>query len=185
MSRVGRLPVAVPSGVQVQINGSDVRVKGPKGELNQTFSPEIGIELQGNAVHVTRPNDEPRMRALHGTTRALINNMVVGVSAGFTKVLEVDGVGYRAEMNGANLVLALGFSHPVTIVPEPGITFEADPKTRVVKISGIDREQVGQVASDIRKIRPPEPYKGKGIRYQGEKIRRKAGKSGKGKGGKK
>lgn len=185
MSRVGRLPVAVPSGVQVEINGSDVRVKGPKGELKRTFSPEIGIALEGSAVHVTRPNDEARVRALHGTTRALINNMVVGVSAGFTKVLEVDGVGYRAEMNGVNLVLNLGFSHPVIVVPEPGITFEADAKTRVVKISGIDREQVGQVASDIRKIRPPEPYKGKGVRYQGEKIRRKAGKSGKGKGGKK
>jgi large subunit ribosomal protein L6 len=177
--------VAVPNGVQVEINGSDVRVKGPKGELKRTFSPEIGIALEGNAVNVTRPSDEARLRALHGTTRALINNMVVGVSAGFTKVLEVEGVGYRAEMNGANLVLNLGFSHPVVLEPETGITFEADPKTRQVKISGIDREQVGQVASDIRKIRPPEPYKGKGIRYQGEKIRRKAGKSGKAKGGKK
>lgn len=185
MSRVGRLPVAVPNGVQVEINGSDVRVKGPKGELQRSFSPEIGITMEENQVNITRPSDEPRLRALHGTTRALINNMVVGVSTGFTKVLEVDGVGYRAEMNGTNLVLALGFSHPVTIVPETGITFEADSKTRVVRVSGIDREQVGQVASDIRKIRPPEPYKGKGIRYQGEKIRRKAGKSGKGKGGKK
>jgi len=185
VSRVGRLPVTVPNGVQVEINGSDVLVKGPKGELNRTFSPEIGITLEGNEVHVTRPNDEARLRALHGTTRALINNMVVGVSTGFTKVLEVDGVGYRVELKDANLVMALGFSHPVTIEPEPGITFEADAKTRVVRVMGIDREQVGQVASDIRKIRPPEPYKGKGIRYQGEKIRRKAGKSGKGKGGKK
>jgi large subunit ribosomal protein L6 len=171
--------------VQVEINGSDVRVKGPKGELKRTFSPEIGITLEGNQVLVTRPNDEARLRALHGTTRALLNNMVVGVSTGFTKVLEVDGVGYRVELSGANLVMGLGFSHPVTIEPEPGITFEADAKTRVVRVIGIDREQVGQVASDIRKIRPPEPYKGKGIRYQGEKIRRKAGKSGKGKGGKK
>ena len=185
MSRVGRLPVAVPSGVQVQINGSDVRVKGPKGELKRTFSPEIGIALEGSTVHVTRASDEARIRALHGTTRALINNMVVGVSTGFTKVLEVDGVGYRAEMSGANLLLNLGFSHPVTVVPEAGITFEADAKTRQIKVIGIDREQVGQVASDIRKIRPPEPYKGKGIHYLGEKIRRKAGKSGKGKGGKK
>ena len=185
MSRVGRLPVTVPNGVQVEINGCDVRVKGPKGELKRTFSPEIGITLEGNLVHVTRPNDEARLRALHGTTRALLNNMVVGVSTGFTKVLEVDGVGYRVELSGANLVMGLGFSHPVTIQPEPGITFEADAKTRVVRVIGIDREQVGQVASDIRKIRPPEPYKGKGIRYQGEKIRRKAGKSGKGKGGKK
>ena len=177
--------MAVPSGVQVEINGSDVRVKGPKGELKRTFSPEIGIALEGSTVHVTRASDEARIRALHGTTRALINNMVVGVSTGFTKVLEVDGVGYRAEMSGANLLLNLGFSHPVTVVPEAGITFEAGAKTRQIKVIGIDREQVGQVASDIRKIRPPEPYKGKGIHYLGEKIRRKAGKSGKGKGGKK
>ena len=185
MSRIGKLPVDIPAGVTVSVAGSVVTVKGPKGELKRTFSPEIGITLEGNQVLVTRPNDEARLRALHGTTRALLNNMVVGVSTGFTKVLEVDGVGYRVELSGANLVMGLGFSHPVTIQPEPGITFEADAKTRVVRVIGIDREQVGQVASDIRKIRPPEPYKGKGIRYQGEKIRRKAGKSGKGKGGKK
>jgi len=179
MSRIGRLPVTVPAGVQVSIAGNEVKVKGPQGEMQRLFSPVVSIELQSGKVVVTRSSDEAQVRALHGTTRALIQNMVTGVSAGFTKVLEIDGVGYRAEMKGANLVLFLGYSHPVEVPPPAGITFDVDTKTRQVKISGRDREQVGQVASDIRKIRPPEPYKGKGVHYLGEKIRRKAGKSGK------
>jgi large subunit ribosomal protein L6 len=175
------LPVAVPAGVQVNIDGSEVSVKGPKGELKRLFSPVVDIKLDGSELSVTRSSDEASVRALHGTTRALIQNMVTGVSTGFTRVLEVDGVGYRAEMDGNTLVLYVGYSHPVRVEPPAGISFEVDTKTRQVKIHGFDREQLGQLAADIRKIRPPEPYKGKGIRYEGEKIRRKAGKSGKGK----
>jgi len=185
VSRIGRLPIAVPSGVQVTIEGSGVTVKGPKGEMKRLFSPVVSIAMENGQVVVTRSSDEQPVRALHGTTRALLQNMVTGVSTGFTKTLEVEGVGYRAEMNGANLMLYVGYSHPVEVVPPAGISFEADPKTRVVRVMGADREAVGQMASDIRKIRPPEPYKGKGLRYQGEKVRRKAGKAGKGKGGKK
>ncbi|MEA4909665.1 MAG: 50S ribosomal protein L6 [Chloroflexi bacterium] len=181
MSRIGRLPVAVPAGVQVNIDGTEVQVKGPKGALSRSFSPAIQIDMDEGKIVVQRSSEEPTVRALHGTTRALIQNMVTGVSAGFTKVLEVDGVGYRAEMDGTNLVLYVGYSHPVVIKPEEGISFAVDTKTRQVKVNGIDREQVGQVSADIRKVRPPEPYKGKGIRYQGERIRRKAGKAGKAK----
>jgi large subunit ribosomal protein L6 len=179
VSRIGRLPVTVPAGVEVKINRSDVMVKGPKGELKRTFSPQITIKMEEGQVVVTRPSDEPSIRALHGTTRALIQNMVTGVSTGFTKVLEVEGVGYRPDKEGNNLVLHVGYSHPVVVEPVDGITFEVDSKTREIKIHGYDREVVGQVASDIRKVRPPEPYKGKGIRYQGERVRRKAGKAGK------
>lgn len=182
MSRIGRLPVAVPAGVTVQINGHDVHVKGPKGEMKRLFLPVVGIALENNQVLITRSSDEPTVRALHGTTRALISNMVTGVSTGFTLVLDIEGVGYRAEMNGANLVLYVGYSHPVVMEPPAGISFEVDTKTRQVKISGFDKELVGQIAANVRKVRPPEPYKGKGIRYHGEKIRRKAGKAGKGKG---
>ena len=182
MSRIGRLPVTVPAGVQVDINGTEVAVKGPKGELKRSFSPSISIAKEGGQIIVKRESDEAQQRALHGTTRALIQSMVTGVSSGFTKVLEIEGVGYRAEMNGQNLVLYLGFSHPVPIEPPAGISFEVDTKTRQVKISGFDKEQIGQLAADIRKIRPPEPYKGKGVHYLGEKIRRKAGKAGKSKG---
>jgi large subunit ribosomal protein L6 len=181
VSRIGRLPVNVPAGVDVNIKGSEVRVKGPKGELSRLFSPAVGISMEEGQIVVQRESDEATVRALHGTTRALLQNMVTGVSDGFTKVLEVDGVGYRAEMNGANLVLYVGYSHPVVVEPPQGISFDVDTRTRQVKVMGYDRETVGQVASDIREVRPPEPYKGKGIRYQGEKIRRKAGKSGKGK----
>ena len=181
MSRIGRLPITVPAGVKVDINGSEVTVKGPKGELKRLFSPEIGIEMDGNVINVTRSSDVAAMRALHGTTRALLHNMVVGVSDGFTVTLEVDGVGYRPEMNGKNLVLYVGYSAPKEVVPEDGISFEVDGKTRQIKVMGHDREQVGQVAANIRGIRPPEPYKGKGIHYLGEHIRRKAGKSGKAK----
>ena len=181
MSRIGRLPIAVPASVKVVVEGSTVRVKGPNGELVRDFSPSMAISLDNGVVSVTRGSDAPSQRALHGTTRALLNNMILGVSSGFTRTLEIDGVGYRAEMSGQNLVLNLGFSHPVEIKPPAGITFSADPKARQVKISGFDKEQVGQVAANIREIRPPEPYKGKGIHYLGEHIRRKAGKSGKAK----
>jgi large subunit ribosomal protein L6 len=181
VSRIGRLPVVVPSGVKVDIQGTLVRVKGPKGELEASFSPTISLGMENGQVLVTRHSDEASFRALHGTTRALINNMIVGVSSGFVRVLEIDGVGYRAEMSGKNLVLYLGFSHPVTVEPAEGISFEVDTKTRQIKISGFDKQQIGQVAANIREIRPPEPYKGKGVHYLGEKIRRKAGKSGKAK----
>jgi large subunit ribosomal protein L6 len=180
VSRIGRLPVAVPNGVQVNVQGSDVHVKGPKGEMKRTFSPTVSIELQNGEVVITRQSDHPKERALHGTTRAVIANMVQGVSSGFTRVLEVDGVGYRAEMQGKDLALFVGYSHPVKIEPPAGISFEVDLKTRQIKVNGYDREVVGQTASEIRRVRPPEPYHGKGIRYAGEKIRRKAGKAGKG-----
>jgi large subunit ribosomal protein L6 len=170
--------------VQVDIKGSEVRIKGPKGEMVRHFSPEIGIALENGQILVTRSSDLAPIRALHGTTRALIHNMVTGVSTGFTTVLEVDGVGYRVELDGKKLALYVGYSHPFIIDPPTGIDFEVDSKTRTVKVNGYDNEVVGQLASDIRKIRPPEPYLGKGIRYKGEKIRRKAGKAGKGKGAK-
>jgi len=182
VSRIGRLPVTVPGSVQVELKGSEVHVKGPKGEMKRLFSPKLGIALENGQIQVTRSSEEATVRALHGTTRALISNMVTGVSTGFTKVLEVDGVGYRVEMDGAKLALYVGYSHPIIIDPPTGISFEIDSKTRLVKVNGYDNEVVGQMAADIRKIRPPEPYLGKGIRYQGEKIRRKAGKAGKGKG---
>lgn len=182
MSRIGRLPVTVPAGVQVKVNGLELHVKGPKGELSRTFSPVVEIKLESSQIVVTRSSDEPSIKALHGTTRALINNMVTGVSTGFTRLLDVEGVGYRPELNGKDLVLYVGYSHPVTVNPPEGISFDVDTKARQIKILGFDREQVGQTAADIREIRPPEPYKGKGIRYHEERIRRKAGKAGKGKG---
>ena len=180
MSRIGRLPVVVPNGVQVNVQGSDVHVKGPKGELKRTFSSLVGIELQNGEVVITRKSDNPKERAMHGTTRAVIANMVHGVSSGFEVVLAVEGVGYRAEMQGKDLALFVGYSHPVKMAPPAGISFEVDQKTRQIKVLGYDREVVGQTASEIRRVRPPEPYHGKGIRYLGEKIRRKAGKAGKG-----
>jgi len=180
MSRVGRMPVAVPGGVQINIEGSHVKVKGPKGELQRTFSPLIGIALENGQVTITRKSDNPAERALHGTTRAVLANMIHGVSSGFTTVLEVDGVGYRPELSGKNLMLYVGYSHPVEFPPPAGISFEVDQKARQIKVMGFDKEVVGQTASDIRKVRPPEPYHGKGIHYAGERIRRKAGKAGKG-----
>jgi len=180
VSRIGRLPVAVPSGVQVNVQGSNVHIKGPKGELKRTFSPLVAIAMENNQVVVTRKSDNAEERALHGTTRAVIANMIHGVSSGFTVVLEVEGVGYRAEMEGKNLALHVGYSHPVKVEPPAGIAFEVDLKTRQIKVSGYDREVIGQTAAEIRGVRPPEPYHGKGIRYSGEKIRRKAGKAGKG-----
>jgi large subunit ribosomal protein L6 len=180
VSRIGRLPVVIPSGVQVNVQGSDVHVKGPKGEMKRTFSPIIGIAMENGQVVITRNSDDAAERALHGTTRAVIANMVRGVSSGFSVVLEIEGVGYRAEMDGKNLSLFVGYSHPVKIEPPTGISFEVELKTRQIKVFGYDKEVVGQTASEIRRVRPPEPYHGKGIRYQGEKIRRKAGKAGKG-----
>jgi large subunit ribosomal protein L6 len=180
VSRIGRLPVAIPSGVQINVQGSDVHVKGPKGEMKRTFSSLVGIAMENGQVVITRNSDAAAERALHGTTRAVIANMVRGVSSGFQVVLEVEGVGYRAEMEGKNLSLFVGYSHPVKIEPPTGISFEVELKTRQIKVLGYDKEVVGQTASEIRRVRPPEPYHGKGIRYQGEKIRRKAGKAGKG-----
>lgn len=180
MSRIGRLPVTIPAGVQVDVQGSNVYVKGPKGELKRAFSPLIDIALENNQVILKRNSDRPEERALHGTTRAVIANMIQGVSAGFVTTLEVEGVGYRAEMDGKTLVLNVGYSHPVRVEPPAGISFEVDQKTRQIKVLGFDRELVGQTAAEIRRVRPPEPYHGKGIRYAGEKIRRKAGKAGKG-----
>lgn len=180
MSRIGRLPVAIPSGVQVNVQGSNVHVKGPKGELNRSFSAQVAISMENGEVVVTRKSDHPAERALHGTTRALIANMVRGVSSGFEVVLEVEGVGYRAEMVGKVLALYVGYSHPVKVEPPAGISFEVELKTRQIKVLGYDREVVGQTAAEIRGVRAPEPYHGKGIRYLGEKIRRKAGKAAKG-----
>jgi large subunit ribosomal protein L6 len=172
--------VAVPNGVQINVQGSDVHVKGPKGELKRTFSPQIGIALENGELVITRKSDDPKERALHGTTRAVLANMVRGVSSGFETVLQVEGVGYRAELQGKDLALFVGYSHPVKFPPPAGISFEVDLKTRQIKVLGYDREAVGQTAAEIRRVRPPEPYHGKGIRYLGEKIRRKAGKAGKG-----
>jgi len=180
VSRIGRLPVAVPGSVQVNVQGSAVHVKGPKGELKRTFSNLIGISLEDGQVMITRKSDNPSERALHGTTRAVIANMVRGVSTGFEISLGIEGVGYRAEMQGKDLALFVGYSHPVKVEPPAGVSFEVDLKTRQIKVLGYDREVVGQTAAEIRGVRPPEPYHGKGIRYVGEKIRRKAGKAGKG-----
>jgi large subunit ribosomal protein L6 len=168
----------VPSSVKVEINGRKVSVTGPKGTLQREFPPEVRLHQDDGQLVVTRPNDEPRERAMHGLSRALLSNMVVGVSDGFTRTLELVGVGYRAQMQGANVSLALGFSHPVVIEPPAGISFSVEGPRLLV--SGADKEAVGQVAANIRALRPPEPYLGKGIRYQGEVVRRKAGKSGKG-----
>jgi large subunit ribosomal protein L6 len=178
MSRVGKNPIPVPQGVEVRIDGPTVTVKGPKGELSRELNPEMRVEQSDGQVVVSRPSDQPRHRAMHGLTRTLVANMVAGVSTGFTKTLELQGVGYRAQMQGSDLVLAVGYSHPVHVAPPPGIEFEVDGTTKII-VKGINREDVGQTAADVRKIRPPEPYKGKGIRYQGEYVRRKAGKAGK------
>ncbi|HRQ31710.1 MAG: 50S ribosomal protein L6 [Anaerolineaceae bacterium] len=180
MSRIGRLPVEIPSGVQVNVQGSNVHVKGPKGELKRAFSPHISISMEDGQVIVKRQSNHPVERALHGTTRALIANMVHGVSVGFVVTLAVEGVGYRAEMDGKALMLYVGYSHPVKVEAPEGVSFEVDQKTRQIKVMGYDREVVGQTASEIRGVRPPEPYHGKGIRYLGEKVRRKAGKAAKG-----
>lgn len=178
MSRIGKMPVTVPSGVDVKIDGQNVTVKGSKGELARTFHERVGFEMAGDVLTVTRPDDVRESKALHGLSRALLNNMVVGVSEGFTKDLEIQGVGYRAALKGSDIELQVGFSHSVTVGAPDGITFEVPEPTKI-SVSGIDKELVGQVAANIRKVRPPEPYKGKGIRYVGEYVRRKAGKAGK------
>ncbi|RPJ02484.1 MAG: 50S ribosomal protein L6 [Chloroflexi bacterium] len=180
MSRIGRKPIPIPNKVQVTIDGSAVTVKGPKGELHHEFPPEIGIQQEGAQVLVSRPTDQQRHRALHGMTRALINNMVTGVSTGFERVLMVEGVGYRAEMEGKNLVMHLGYSHPIPVTPPADVEFVVEERGRVIRIRGIDKQVVGELAANIRKLRPPEPYKGKGVRYDREIVRRKAGKAGKG-----
>jgi large subunit ribosomal protein L6 len=178
MSRIGNKPVDLPQGVDVKIDGRLVTVKGSKGELARNFHERIGFDLEEGVVNVTRPDDERESRALHGLSRALLANMVIGVSDGFRKELEIHGVGYRASLKGSDVELLVGFSHPVLVEAPEGVTFEVPEPTRIV-VSGIDKEQVGQVAANIRKVRPPEPYKGKGIRYTGEYVRRKAGKAGK------
>jgi large subunit ribosomal protein L6 len=180
VSRIGRLPIEIPSGVQVDVDGLEVCVKGPKGEMKRSFSQLIGIKKENNQLNISRNSDDPAERALHGTTRAVIANMIHGVNKGFEVVLQVEGVGYRAEMEGKNLSLFVGYSHPVKMEPPAGVSFETEAKTRLIKVLGFDKELVGQIAANIRKVRPPEPYHGKGLRYLGERVRRKAGKAGKG-----
>ena len=177
MSRVGKKPVDVPGNVTVKIDGNHVMVKGPGGELSHEVHPEIGVALDGTQINVTRPSDQKRHRALHGLTRSLINNMVCGVDKGFNKKLEIHGVGYKAEQNGTDIRLFVGYSHPVDYAVPDGITISVETPTKLA-VEGIDKEVVGQTAAEIRKVRPPEPYKGKGIRYEGEHVRRKAGKTG-------
>lgn len=178
MSRIGRLPIPISPKVQVTIDGTHVVVKGPKGELAMDVHPDMRLHLDDGKLIVTRPTDQPQHRALHGLTRSLLANMVTGVEEGFTKTLELQGVGYRAQQAGSKVQLALGFSHPVEVQPPPGISLEVDGTSRI-HVRGIDRQLVGQVAANIRRLRPAEPYKGKGIRYADERVRRKAGKAGK------
>jgi large subunit ribosomal protein L6 len=181
MSRIGRKPIAIPSGVAVDVSGENyMSVKGPKGALELQAAPALGIALEDGSLVVTRPDEDRRNRSLHGLTRTLIDNMVTGVTNGFRKNLEIHGVGYRAQMDGANLVLNVGYSHPVRMVPPDGVSYALDGQTRIA-VEGIDKQLVGEEAARIRKVRPPEPYQGKGIRYEGERVRRKAGKAGKAK----
>lgn len=177
MSRIGRAPITVPAGVTITQNGNVVTVKGPKGELTREFVADMIIEVADNTITVKRPTDNKEHRALHGLTRTLLNNMVIGVTAGFSKTLEINGVGYRAAKQGNNINLSLGFSHPVIVEPPTGITFEVPAPNKII-VSGINKEVVGAMAAKIRGYRQPEPYKGKGIKYEGEVIRRKVGKAG-------
>jgi len=178
MSRIGRMPVTVPSGVDVTINGREVTVKGPKGTLSLEVAEPIKVSQADGTITVTRPSDEGEVRALHGLSRSLIANMVTGVTDGYRKTLEIVGVGYRVQARGNDLEFALGFSHPVPVAAPEGISFKVETPTRFI-VEGIDKQQVGEVAANIRKLRKPDPYKGKGVRYQGEQIRRKVGKAGK------
>jgi large subunit ribosomal protein L6 len=178
MSRVGKLPITIPAGVDIDISGNHVVVKGPKGTLERDVSPQLRLVTDDGQLRVERPDDEKRSRELHGLTRTLINNMVVGVTEGYRRGLEIQGVGYRAQLVGTKLQLNLGYSHPIEIDPPEGIAFEVDNPTRVA-VTGIDKELVGQIAAKVRAARKPEPYKGKGVRYAGEVVRRKAGKAGK------
>ncbi|MEO0198680.1 MAG: 50S ribosomal protein L6 [candidate division WOR-3 bacterium] len=183
MSRIGKKPIEIPKGVDVKLDGNHIVVKGPKGTLELDIHPEITVKVEGNFIKVERPSDKKIHRALHGTMRQLISNMIEGVTKGFSKELEIVGTGYRARMDGSKLVINIGFSHPVELVPPPGIQFEVEGQN-IIRVKGIDKQLVGNVAAQIRAIRPPEPYKGKGIRYRGEVIRRKAGKAGVKAGGK-
>jgi len=178
MSRIGKLPIPVPANVDVKIDGQQISVKGPKGTLAHTVAEPITVEREDGVLAVKRPDDERRSRALHGLTRSLVNNLVVGVIDGYEKKLEIHGVGYRVQLKGSDLEFSLGFSHPVKVSPPEGITFTVEAPTRF-SVSGIDKQRVGEVAANIRKLRKPDPYKGKGVRYAGEKIRRKVGKTGK------
>lgn len=178
MSRIGKNPIEIPAGVDVTIDGQNVTVKGPKGELSLTISEPITVAKEDNSIVVTRPNDERRSRALHGLSRSLVNNLVVGVTQGYTKKMEIFGVGYRVQAKGSDLEFALGYSHPVPIEAPAGITFAVESPTKF-SVSGIDKQQVGEISAVIRRLRRPDPYKGKGIRYEGEQIRRKVGKTGK------
>ncbi|MEU3331162.1 50S ribosomal protein L6 [Glutamicibacter creatinolyticus] len=178
MSRIGRLPITVPAGVDLKIDGQDVTAKGPKGELSLTVAAPITVALEETTLTVSRPNDERESRSLHGLTRSLIENMIIGVTQGYEKKLEIHGTGYRVQAKGANLELALGYSHPVSVEAPAGITLTVEGNNKIT-VAGIDKQQVGEVAANIRKLRKTEPYKGKGIRYAGEQIRRKVGKAGK------
>ena len=179
MSRIGKAPITLPKGVSVKMDGSQVTVKGSKGSLSQTFNSSMKIDLSDGTLTVSRPTDSREHRSLHGLTRALLNNMVIGVNEGFTKTLLIDGVGYRAEMQGKTLVLSVGYSHPVPFEPEADLAFAVEDRGKKIMVSGINKQVVGEISARIRKTRPPEPYKGKGIRYEGEYVRRKAGKAGK------
>lgn len=178
MSRIGRNPITVPGGVEVSLDGRKVTVKGPKGTLSHTVAEPIEVQLDGSTLTVTRPNDINKVRGLHGLTRTLINNMVVGVTDGYKKTLVIQGVGYRVVAKGQNLEFSLGYSHPISVEAPEGITFTVERPTQLV-VEGIDKQKVGEVAANIRKLRKPDPYKGKGVRYEGEQIRRKVGKAGK------
>ena len=178
MSRIGKKVITIPEGVTVTQDGNMVTVKGPKGELTHAIDSEMTLDTQDNELTVARPNDSKKMRTIHGTTRSLVDNMVEGVTKGFEKTLELNGVGYRAQMQGNDLILNVGYSHPVEIKADDGITFGVEKNTTVT-VAGISKEQVGAIASNIRSVRPPEPYKGKGVKYEGEQIRRKVGKTGK------
>lgn len=176
MSRIGKLPIKIPDKVMVELSGTKISVSGPKGTLDFDHHPKVMVQVEGSEIRVRRSSDSKTNRSLHGLTRALINNMVLGVSKGFKKSLEIVGVGYRAEPRGKNLQLMLGYSHPIVVIPPPGIKLELEGNSKIV-VSGINKQLVGEVAAKIRGLRPPEPYKGKGIRYEGEQVRRKAGKT--------
>ena len=178
MSRIGRLPIDIPAGVEVKIDGQDVAVKGPKGELKLSVKAPITVAIEDGQIQVTRPDDERESRSLHGLTRTLISNQIIGVTEGYSKGLEVVGTGYRVQSKGNSIEFALGYSHSITVDPPQGITFAIEGNNKIT-VSGIDKQAVGEVAANIRKLRKPEPYKGKGVRYAGEVVRRKAGKSGK------
>lgn len=177
MSRIGKLPIPIPSGVECKVQGNQVTVKGPKGQLQREFHANMKIEINDGVATVVRPTDERQDRALHGLSRTLLNNMIIGVSEGYVKQLNIVGVGYKVDLKGKNLVLNLGFSHPIDYPAPEGIEFEVDSKANTIKVKGINKERVGQTSAEIRKFRPPEPYKGKGVMYADERIRRKAGKA--------